>query len=73
MSKPKRKTKPRDDRGGRYCMVLELEHEDHTRLDELVERYQVIVGPATKANKAFVLRQLIRNMHAGRGVPPVRG
>ena len=68
-----RQKKPRADRGGRYCMVLELEHLDNTKLEKLVDRYQKLLGPAVKANKALVLRQLIRHMERLSKLPPVLG
>lgn len=67
-----RQTKPRGDRGSRYCMVLELEQGDNARLDALVERYQKVLGPATKSNKALVLRQLIRYAEGLSKLPPLR-
>lgn len=72
MPKATRQTKPRGDRGGRYCMVLELEQGDNAKLDTLVERYQKLVGPAIKSNKTLVLRQLIRHAVALSKLPPVR-
>ncbi len=67
------KAKLRADRGFRYRMVLELEPDDQRDLDKLVARYQKTLGKAVKANRALVLRQLIRDAVTRAGAPPVRG
>jgi len=51
-------SKPRKDRQGKHCMVLELEPADRDKLDSLVKRYEKLVA---KPSKAWVLRQLIRH------------
>lgn len=71
MPKPGKQPKPRKDRGGRYCMVLELEETDRKLLDALTERYAIVVG-ATAASKAFVIRQLLRDANVKKSLPPVR-
>jgi hypothetical protein len=53
-------------------MVLELENADHERLQLLVERYQKLLGGAAKANKALVIRQLIRSAAKLRQLPAVQ-
>lgn len=65
------KGKLRADRGYRYRMVLELEASDNRDLEQLVKRYQKTFGPGIKANKAQVLRQLIRD--AATKPPSARG
>ncbi len=56
-------------RGNRKGMVLELEPTDAELLDTLVERYQKPLGG--DANKARVLRQLIRHAAAQKTLPPL--
>ena len=66
------KAKLRADRGFRYRMVLELGAADNRELEKLVARYQKLLGATTKANKALVIRQLIRDAASRPGPPPVR-
>ncbi len=56
-------------RGNRKGMVLELEPTDADLLEGLVERYQKPLGG--DANKARVLRQLIRHAAALKTLPPL--
>lgn len=55
------KAKLRADRGFRYRMLLELDADDNRDLEKLVARYQKTLGNAAKANKALVIRRLIRD------------
>lgn len=73
MPKQKPQVKPREDRGGRYCLVLELELEDKVLLEALIERYQKQVGPVSKATRVFVIRQLIRHVMTMKTLPVLRG
>lgn len=72
MPKPKKPPTPREDRGGRYCMVLELDQDDKALLEALVERYQKMLGPAIRASRVFVIRQLLRGMVAKKALPALR-
>ncbi len=49
-------------------MLLALGSGDRALLEELIERYRKSVA---RPNKAWVLRQLIRNAHRQKSVPPV--
>jgi hypothetical protein len=73
MPKQRQQVKPREDRGGRYCLVLELEEEDKVQLEALIERYQKLVGPVSRATRVFVIRQLIRDATARKTLPVLRG
>lgn len=65
-----KKTEPKTDRrGDRTGMLLELKDEDRSMLDTLVERYAKLVQ---SSNKAFVIRQLIRNAHESKKLPPLK-
>jgi hypothetical protein len=66
------KAKLRADRGFRYRMVLELEADVYRDLEKLVARYQKLLGATAKANKALVLRQLIRDAASRRGPLPAQ-
>lgn len=61
---PKEKTRKR------AGYVIELVGEDKDMLFELVERYKPLVG--SLSNRAFVIRQLIRNAYDAKKIPPVR-
>jgi len=61
---PKEKTRKRNG------YMIELVEEDKDKLNVLVDRYRPMVGSLT--NRAFVIRQLIRNAFDAKKVPPVR-
>lgn len=67
-AKQVRQSKPRKDRQGKHCMVLELEPADRELLENLVKRFEKVV---TNPSRAWVLRQLIRNAHKATKLPPV--
>lgn len=69
----KKQPKARKDRGGRYCMVLELEEADKEQLVKLIERYQEQLGPAFKVTRMFAIRQLIRDAMSKPRLPTIRG
>jgi hypothetical protein len=53
-------------------MVLELDQDDKALLEALVERYQKMLGPAIRASRVFVIRQLLRGMVAKKALPALR-
>ena len=61
-------SKPRKDRQGKHCMVLELDPIDREKLEKLVKRYEKLI---TKPSMAWVLRQLIRNADKSAKLQPV--
>lgn len=69
-----KKTKPKKSttqtrRGDRQGMLLELNDDDRSLLDGLVGRYANLVQ---SPNKAFVIRQLIRNASESKELPVLK-
>jgi len=68
-TKTKPKSKTQSKRGDRQGMLLELKEDDRDLLDGLVGRYGTLVQ---SPNKAFVIRQLIRNASESDKLPPLK-
>ncbi len=64
-----KKSKTQSLRGDRRGMLLELNTEDYTLLEELVNRYRPLVQ---SPNKAFVVRQLVRHASESKELPPLK-
>lgn len=68
-TKPKSKSNTQTRRGDRQGMLLELNDDDRSLLDGLVGRYANVVQ---SPNKAFVIRQLIRNASESKELPTLK-